>query len=78
MAQMPLFLRNCHTLYISYLHPVNSKFSTGHYANFGARLYLIFWCGRTELKKIEDEVINKPSLVLSILDAVFTVSPNKQ
>lgn len=60
-----------------YNHPVNSKFTT-RYANFGARLYSIFWCGRTELKKIEDEVINKPSLVLSILDAVFTVSPNKQ
>lgn len=67
-----LFLCNCHTLYISYLHPVNSKFSTWHYANFGARLYLIFWCGRTELKKLKMKWLTNlrscfPSLTLCLL-----------
>lgn len=55
-----------------YNHPVNSKFSTWHYANFGARLYLMFWCGRTELKKLKMKWLTNlrscfPSLTLCLL-----------
>lgn len=72
-------------IFVQLSHVVHFVFTPSQFKIFNMTLCEL-WCPiifnilmrSHRVKKIEDEVINKPSLVLSILDAVFTVSPNKQ